>query len=82
MFPNISLWVTGCGSVEVGYDPNTDSLIRVLDEGGMVWSGKSRYKTLQDALQDVEMGLGQILVNLTLGVQPSARRRRSAPKHL
>jgi hypothetical protein len=78
--PNISLWVTECGTVEIGYDPNTDSFVRAIDEGGMVWSGKRRYKNLDAAIHDLEMGLGQILVNLTLGVQASAKRRRSAPK--
>ncbi len=43
-FPNITLWVQGCGTVEIGRDSSTDSFIRVLDEGGMVWSGKSRYE--------------------------------------
>ena len=38
-FPNITLWVNDCGMVEIGYDPNTDSFIRAIDEGGMVWSG-------------------------------------------
>jgi hypothetical protein len=79
-FPNITLWVQECGIVEIGYDPNTDSFIRVLDEGGMVWNGKSRYENLDDAFQDLEMGLGQILVERALGVETSDRRRRSTPK--
>ena len=83
-FPNITLWVNGCGTVEIGYDPNTDSFIRAIDEGGMVWSGKSRYQTLDDALQDLEAGLGQILVGKALGAEPSAKRRttrkRSEPE--
>src|SRR4051794_34681407 len=74
-FPNITLWVQGCGTVEIGNDPNTDSFIRVLDEGGMVWSGKSRYQTLDDALQGLERALGQILVGKALGAEPSAKRR-------
>ena len=41
----------------------------------MVWSGKSRYQTLDDALQDLEAGLGQILVGKALGAEPSAKRR-------
>jgi hypothetical protein len=39
-FPNITIWVKECGTVEIGYDPNTDSFIRAMDEGGMVWSGE------------------------------------------
>ena len=74
-FPNITLWVQGCGTVEIGCDSSTDSFIRALDEGGMVWSGKSRYQTLDDALKDLEARLGQILVERALGAEPSAKRR-------
>ena len=77
-FPNITLWVQGCGTVEIGCDPSTDSFIRALDEGGMVWSGNKSYKSLDDALQHLEKGLGQILLDLGLGVQPSAKSRQSA----
>ena len=78
-FPNITLWVQGCGTVEIGCDSSTDSFIRALDEGGMVWSGKSRYQTLDDALKDLEARLGQILVERALGAEPSAK-RRTTPK--
>jgi hypothetical protein len=77
-FPNITLWVQGCGTVEIGCDSNTDSFIRALDDGGMVWSGNKRYKCLDDALEHLEKGLGQILLDLGLGGQPSARSRQSA----
>ncbi len=83
-YPNITLWVKDCGIAEIGYDFNTDSFIRAIDEGGMVWSGKGRYETLDAAFQDLEAGLGQILVERVLGVEPSARRKhsqkRSTPK--
>jgi len=83
-FPNITLWVKECGIAEIGYDPNTESFVRAIDEGGMVWSGESQHTTLDDAFQDLEAGLGQILVERVLGVEPSARKshcpKRSAPK--
>jgi hypothetical protein len=82
--PNIALWVKECGIVELGYDANTDSFIRAIDEGGMVWSGKSCYENLDAGFQELETGLGQILVERALGVEPSASknhsRKRSAPK--
>lgn len=77
-YPNITLWVQGYGTVEFGYDPQTGSFIRAMDEGGMVWSGNRSYKTLDDALQDLEKGLGKALLDLGLGVQPSAQSRQSA----
>jgi hypothetical protein len=73
-FPNITGWVKGFGTVEIGYDPGTDSFIRALDEGGMVWSGRSRYETVDDAFQDLEKG-----IRATLSThKPSARSRVSA----
>ncbi len=84
-YPNITLWVTDCGAVEIGYDPNTDSFIRVLAEGGMVWSGNDRYENLDAAFQDLEAGLGQIIVNRVLWGEPAASRKhsqkRSIPKN-
>lgn len=74
-FPNITLWVQGCGTVEIGCDSSTDSFIQALDEGGMVWSGNKSYKSLDDALQDLEAALGQILVGRALGTKPSTKRR-------
>ena len=74
-FPNIALWVNDGGMVEVGYDPNTDSFVRAIEEGGMVWSGARHYENLDDALRDLEGALGQILVEKALGAEPSAKRR-------
>jgi hypothetical protein len=36
----------------------SQSFIRTLDAGGMVWEGQEHYATLGDALQDLEAGLG------------------------
>ncbi len=84
VFPNITLWVKECGIAEIGYDPNTQTFIRAIDEGGMVWSGESQDTTLDDAFQDLEAGLGQILVERVLGAEPPARKshspKRSAPR--
>jgi hypothetical protein len=80
VFPNITLWVQECGTVEIGNDPNTESFVRAIDEDGRVLSGKSRYETLDDAFQDLEMRLGQVLVERALGVETSASRKRSATK--
>ena len=57
VFPNITRWVKDHGIVEIGYDPNTDSFVRAIDEGGGVWTGKPRYETLDDALMDLEAGI-------------------------
>jgi len=80
-FPNITLWVQECGTVEIGYDSNTDSFLRAIDDGGMVWSGKSHYVNLDEALEDLEKGLGQVLAGITLGAEFSSK-RKPTPKPL
>ena len=44
-------WVKD-GWIEIGYDENTQSFIRVLDEGGMIWSGRARYTSVDEALAE------------------------------
>jgi hypothetical protein len=78
MFPNITRWVKDFGTVELGYDPNTDSFMRAMDEGGMVWKGESHYEYLDDAFLDLEKG-----IRATLSVQaprhkPSAKSKVSS----
>ena len=57
-YPNIAAWVSNGGWVEIGYVEHTSSFVRALDEGGMVWEGQDRYKTLEDALRAMDTGLG------------------------
>jgi hypothetical protein len=49
------------GWIEIGQDDEPRSFIRVLDEGGMIWEGKSKYKSLDDALNDLEKALEKAL---------------------
>jgi hypothetical protein len=74
-FPNITRWVKEFGTVEIGYDPNTDSFMRAMDKGGMVWKGESHYENLDDAIQDLEKG-----IRATLGVQPPSPKPSAGSK--
>jgi hypothetical protein len=40
--------------IEIGYEPYTNSFIRVLDEGGDTWKGRSSYKSVEAALSHAE----------------------------
>jgi hypothetical protein len=51
-YPYVDEWVQGDGWIEIGYDYNTKSFIRVLDEGGMIWSGRARYTSVDEALAE------------------------------
>lgn len=61
LYPTIAEWVTTQGWIEIGQDQGSDSFIRGLDEGGLVWEGRQSYDTLDDALQDLEQGLAEWL---------------------
>jgi len=61
IYPNITTWIESYGWIEIGQDENSQSFIRVLDKGGMRWEGKSNYKTLDDALNDLEAALEKII---------------------
>ena len=61
IYPNISDWVSGYGWIEIGQDEESDSFMRALNEGGMVWEGKKKYKTMDAALKDLEHALADWL---------------------
>jgi hypothetical protein len=60
-YPNITYWVESFGWIEVGQDEYSTSLVRVLDEGGLVWEGKDTYETLDETMQALERALGECI---------------------
>jgi hypothetical protein len=42
-------------------DDLPQSFVRALDMGGMVWEGKSKSKSLDDALNDLDKALEKII---------------------
>ncbi|MFN9789716.1 MAG: hypothetical protein ACK53X_01320 [Holosporales bacterium] len=62
-YPYVDKWVQGDGWIEIGYDYNTKSFIRVLDEGGMIWSGRARYTSVDEALAEANCAIGEWLEN-------------------
>lgn len=59
IYPNITYWVESYGWIEIGQAEYSESLVRALDEGGLVWEGNEDYETLEDALQALETSLGE-----------------------
>lgn len=41
------------GWIEIGQDEDSQSFVRALDMGGMVWEGKPKYKTVDAAFDDL-----------------------------
>ena len=56
-YPAVSRWVLQCGWLEIGRVYWTRSLIRALDEGGMVWEGGETADNLSAALDEAEAAL-------------------------
>lgn len=56
--PLVAEWVRERGWIEIGRAESSNSLIRVLDKGGLIWEGKSTYRSLDDALADAERAIG------------------------
>jgi hypothetical protein len=59
-YPNIAAWVQD-GWIEIGQDDFSESFIRVLDEGGLVWESETTYKTVAEALAEADAAIGQYL---------------------
>jgi hypothetical protein len=60
-YPLITEWVTTQGWIEIGQIEGMSPFIVALDEGGVIWEGKKKYKTLDEAFQALEKGLAEWL---------------------
>ncbi len=56
-YPNIADWIKD-GWIEIGRNGYSTSIIRVLDEGGLVWEGGTRHRTMDKILQEAEDAIG------------------------
>jgi len=59
VYPNIAHWVTTRGWIEIGEGEYSSSLVRALDEGGLVWESSDDHETVDEALQALELGLAE-----------------------
>jgi hypothetical protein len=57
VYPHIAAWVDGGGWIELGQNEYSRSFIRILDIGGMLWEGTTRYISLDALLHDAEEAL-------------------------
>ncbi len=51
IYPHLTRFVQEFGWIEVGYDEDSPltSFIRAVNIGGMVWEGKDKYDSFEDA---------------------------------
>lgn len=52
-YPNIAGWIKD-GWIEIGRDGYSTSIIRVMDEGGLVWEGGPKHRSMDKILQAAE----------------------------
>ena len=57
-YPNIAWWVQE-GWIEIGQDEYSQSFIRVLDAGGLVWESQTLHTTVADALAEADAAIEQ-----------------------
>jgi hypothetical protein len=81
-FPTTALWASGYGWVEFGIDGRDRPFARALDEGGQVWEGEGNYKSLDEALSDMEEGLARFMMEEGFTRKPPTRTKapRSSAK--
>ena len=65
-YPQVALWVKKHGWIELGYDYNTDTCARAIDEGGMPWGGGDIQQSVDEWMQALETGIGECLEELGL----------------
>jgi hypothetical protein len=56
-YPHVAAWVDGGGWIELGQNEYSRSFIRILDIGGLLWEGTTRYVSLDALLRDAEEAL-------------------------
>jgi hypothetical protein len=60
LYPHVAAWVQD-GWVEIGRDDSSRSFVRVLDIGGMIWEGDTKYPTVHAALQSLDAAIAEWL---------------------
>lgn len=60
-YPVLARWIAEDGWIELGRDGFSRSLVRVLDEGGMIWESSDAQRSLDDALAAAEPAIERFL---------------------
>lgn len=57
-YPNLAEWVLD-GWIEIGRNGCSTSPIRVCDEGGLVWEGGTRHKSMDNILAEADQAISE-----------------------
>ena len=58
-YPNLAKWIAVQGWIEVGNDGMSPSLLRVLDEGGLIFEQEGDEKSVDDALRVADAAIAK-----------------------
>ena len=57
-YPDLTAWILGGDTwIELGQDDFSESTIRILDIGGLIWESEHTYTCVSAALADAEQAL-------------------------
>ncbi|MCP4393907.1 MAG: hypothetical protein GY804_06520 [Alphaproteobacteria bacterium] len=51
-YENISDLINNGGTIEIGYQRYIKRVAFAYDEGGTIWEGKKKYKSIKEILED------------------------------
>ena len=61
-YPNLEYWIDAHGWIELGSDENSDSWIRIMNEGGLCYEDENS-KSLDEALEKAERWAAEEIEN-------------------
>ena len=70
-YPAITRWAKEFGRIEIGSDDFVDNFVKAIDKGGMPWGGKTAYRTIDEAFEDMERGIKAFLKEQGLDQEPT-----------
>ena len=59
-YPNISKLINSGGQLDIDYIQELDSFIVASNKIEIIWEGRNVYESLEDALDDAEMGVKEV----------------------
>jgi hypothetical protein len=59
-YPHLTSWILNRnGTIELGQNDFSRSLVRILDIGGLIWESDERYATVDEALAAADRALAE-----------------------
>src|SRR4051794_2292788 len=68
-YPSIARWIREGGRIEIGHDRRTDTFAKATRDGDVSWKGEADYRTIDEALKDMERGIRDFMQGNGLAVR-------------